>query len=262
LFAAPAVLLSLLSDRQRAVSWLRALARSDMALFWVLAIAPAFLFLWLVDSTEPGHDLVFAGAVVALATGLLNHVASRSMHLVLAGALVIAVQAAAFLLPAPVYDKPLNWTLDAMLLNVTAPGLRQQQDSLEATLDAIHRFDPRDTAVLTLIGQDPYRFMMYYLPEYRVMQLDAGAHAALSALARHEGHWTEIGDCLLPDSVSTALLVVSHFGVPGTIPPDATLVTSPDDARPFEVWQLNTARTDSEYLGFNIGVHCQTSSPG
>jgi hypothetical protein len=111
--------------------------------------------------------------------------------------------------------------------------------------------------VLTLVGQDPYRFMMYYLPEYRVVQIDAGAHVALGAFARHEGHWTEVADCLLPDPFASVLLVVSHFGVPATIPPDATLLTRRGDPRPFEVWQLNTAPADAAYLGFDIGTHCQ-----
>jgi hypothetical protein len=228
-----------------------------MAIFWVLAIVPAFMFLWLVDSTEPGHNLVFAGAVVALGAGLLDYVCTSGAYVVISGALVVAVQAGVFLLPAPVYDEPLNWTMDAMVLNVTAPGLRQQQESLQAVLEAIHRFDPQATAVLTLVGQDPYRFMMYYLPEYRVVQIDAGAHAALNAFARQAGNWTEVGDCLLPESVSRVLLVVSHFGVPATIPSDATLVTSPDAPRPFEVWQLNTAGADPEYVGFNIGTPCR-----
>ena len=63
---------------------------------------------------------------------------------------MIALQAAAFPLRAPMYDK-------SMLLNVTAPGLRQQQESREGVLQAIRRFDPRTPAVSTLIDQDLYR---------------------------------------------------------------------------------------------------------
>jgi hypothetical protein len=260
LLAAPTVLLSLVIDHERAMKWLRALLRSDMAVFWVLAIVPAFVFLWVVDSTEPGHNLVVAGALVALGAGLLDYAAANGVQVIISGALVIALQAGVFLLPQPVYDDPLNWTMDAMVLNVTAPGLRQQQESLGVALAAIHRFDPQATAVLTIVGQDPYRFMMYYLPEYRVVQIDPGAHAALNAFARHAGNWTEVGACLLPDTVSRVLLVVSHFGVPATIPSDATPVTSPDAPRPFEVWQLNTAGAEPEYLGFNIGTPCAAAA--
>jgi dolichyl-phosphate-mannose-protein mannosyltransferase len=259
LLAAPSVLLSLVIDRQRAMTWVRALFRSDMAMFWMLAIVPAFAFLWLVDSTEPGHNLVFAGAIVALAAGLLDYAATRRVQLFVAGALVIALQAGLFLLPEPVYDDPVNWTMDTMLRNVTAPGLRQQQESLEAALDAIRRFDPQATAVLTVVGQDPYRFMMYYLPDYEVMQLDAGAHAALHAFGRHAGNWTEVDACLLSNPARRVLLVVSHFGVPAPIPPDATLVTSPNAPRPFEVWQLNTTGAKPDYLGFNIGTPCNAA---
>ncbi len=102
--------------------------------------------------------------------------------------------------------------------------------------------------------------MMYYLPEYRVVQIDAAAHAALTAYAQQAGHWTEVGDCLLPASTGSVLLVLSHFGVPGTIPPDATLITNANEPRPFEVWQLNAAGAGSDYLGFNIGSHCLTDA--
>jgi hypothetical protein len=82
-----------------------------------------------------------------------------------------------------------------MLLNVTAPGLRQQQLSLAYALQTIRsQFDPRETAVLTVTGQDPYRFMMYYQqPEYVVLRLDPQAQSVLTARNMRQGIRRQVG---------------------------------------------------------------------
>jgi dolichyl-phosphate-mannose-protein mannosyltransferase len=211
-------------------------------LFLALWIVPAFTFLWLVDSTEPGHDLVFVGAIAAIGAGLLRTV-NRWYALALA-----AVQAAVFLFAAPLQDRPLAWTLDSMLFNVTAPGLRQQQTSLDDTLRTIRsNFSPSDTLVITLLGQDPYRFLMYYLPEYSVVRLDPRDRAALTARYRAQGNWTELsGGCL--STPRHAVVVLSTPSEPGTIPTQAVEL-SPTGGGPFQVWLL----TANEYLGFKLG---------
>jgi hypothetical protein len=211
---------------------------SRTRVFLGLLVVPAFTFLWLVDSTEPGHDLVFVGAVALLGGALLQ----RSVALAVA---VAVLQSVVFLFAAPLSDRPLAWTMNSILLNVTAPGLRAQQSSLDDTLVAIRdRFDPAGTVVVTVVGQDPYRFMMYYLPEYTVVRLDAQTRAVLSAHGREQGNWQE-ATCLTADN---AVLVLSTMGVPGTIPSDAIRLT--EAGEPFEAWQLPTPR---DYLGFAIG---------
>jgi hypothetical protein len=146
-----------------------------------------------------------------------------------------------------------------MLLNVTAPGIRHQQTSMDAALQTIRaRFDPSHSVVLTLTGQDPYRFMMYYLPEYSVVRLDPAAHTVLSAQGRHQGNWTVVAGCLFPGS---AVLVLAIPFDPGVVPTNATLLSDPGQPGPFQVWDLPTtgaAPKSGDYLGFSIGGSCAT----
>jgi hypothetical protein len=145
-----------------------------------------------------------------------------------------------------------------MLLDTTAPGLRQQQASLESALHIIRaRFDPRDAAVVTLVGQDPYRFMMYYLPEYAVLRLDSRTRSVLTAQGHRQGSWMETTDCLFSGGeVHHAVWVVSMPSEPGTVPEEATLVSASDGPGPFQVWDVETTPAPREYLGFNIRVPC------
>ena len=104
--------------------------------------------------------------------------------------------------PAAGFQSPTPpWAPNSGLLNVTAPGLRAQQDSLDASLQAIQTsFDPADSVVLTVTGQNVYRFMMYYLPEFVVLQLDPSMHAVLPARGRRQGNWVEQSGCLFSDA--------------------------------------------------------------
>ena len=109
-------------------------------------------------------------------------------------ALLAAAHTAVFLYAAPRADKDPPWAPNSMLLNVTASGLQHQQHSLSDSLQVIRsQFDPRDSVVLTLIGQDPYRFMMYYLPDYLVLDLDPAAPVVVSARGRRQGQRQLVG---------------------------------------------------------------------
>src|SRR5207245_4982458 len=101
--------------------------RSARGVFWGLWIAPAFVFLWLVDSTEPGHDLLFAVALCALGAGLVGATLDTLPRLIAGSVALVALQATVFLFASPLSDRPLAWTANSMLLNVTAPGLRSSQ---------------------------------------------------------------------------------------------------------------------------------------
>jgi dolichyl-phosphate-mannose-protein mannosyltransferase len=244
----PTLLLGLIVNPHTTRAWLRTTARQQTGMFLMLWIVPAFTFLWLVDATEPGHDLVFIGALAAIGGGLLSTF-NRGYALALA-----ALQAAVFLFAAPIQDRPLAWTANSMLLNVTAPGLRQQQTSLDATLQSIRSsFAPGDTLVVTLLGQDPYRFMMYYLPEYRVVRLDPQSHSVLTARDRVQGNWTELSGGCLP-TPRNAVLVLGGAFEPGTVPADAVSLSS--DSGPFQVWQLTLKTPEADYLGFRLSNAC------
>jgi hypothetical protein len=141
-----------------------------------------------------------------------------------------------------------------MLLNVTSPGLRLQQSSLADALNAVRsRFDPGDTAIVTVTGQDPYRFMMYYLPEYLVVRLEPRAQSVLEARDRHQGTWREVTDCLFAGRpVRRAIWVLSAPTDPGVLPAGATRVQTDDDG-PFQVWDLAIGPDTPDYLGFKMG---------
>ena len=262
----PALLLAAACDWRKATCWLRSSSPTRAGVFWIIWIAPAFVFLWLVDSTEPGHDLIFAGALCALATGALVQTARSRSRLVVAGGVLVAAQALVFLFAAPVLNRPLAWTADSMLLNVTAPGLRQQQASLSAALRTIRtEFDPADTLVVTVTDQDPYRFMMYYLPDYAVIRLDPRAQRVMTARDRRQGNWQPESGCLFDvGGLRHAVWVLSASSDIGLVPAGARL-DSTVDTTPFQVW-VEPARADSlDYLGFKLtgscGVFSASSSP-
>jgi hypothetical protein len=254
LVVAPAVVLSLTSEPRAAMRWLRTTVNGTSGVFWLLWIAPGFVFLWLVDSTEPGHDLLFAVALCALGAGMLCASARDRSHLASRVGLLAAAQVAVFLFASPRTDQAPPWAPNSMLLNVTASGLRQQQTSLGDSLQVIRsRFDPRDSVVLTLMGQDPYRFMMYYLPDYQVLNLDPAAPIIVAARDRRQSQRQVADGCLFATSeVRHALLVVWSRSEPGLVPPEATLVSSLDEA-PFQVWEVKLGSDTPDYLNFKIG---------
>jgi len=179
----------------------------------------------------------------------------RAIHFVVLVALAVAV----FLFAAPLPDRPLAWTANTMLLNVTAPGLRQQQESLADALQTIRRqYDPRESAVLTVTGQDAYRFMMYYLPDYVVLRLDPQTQSVIMARDRQQGTWQQASSCLFESAsggVRRAVWVLSSRSEPGIVPSDATRVSSADEG-PFQVWELQLGPDTPDYLGFKIGGQC------
>jgi hypothetical protein len=246
------------SDWRAARTWLRAVMGSDQRTFCILWIAPAFAFLWLVDSTEPGHDLLFSVALCALGSGLLVASTRTLRRQVVCGALLTGLQVSVFLFATPQFDKPLAWTANSILLNVTAAGLRQQQASLDDALYTIRsQFDPHDTVVLTVTGQDAYRFMMYYLPEYLVLRLDPQAQTVLAARNQHQGTWSQPADCLFDAGVvRTVVWVLASNSEPGLVP-DGAMRVSNDGPGPFQVLRkLRTSQQTPDYLGFKLGGEC------
>jgi 4-amino-4-deoxy-L-arabinose transferase-like glycosyltransferase len=259
----PTLLLAALCNLRVAGRWLRTTLCSQAGVFWLLWIAPAFVFLWLVDSTEAGHALVFLVAVCALGVGALVHAVRSVRQLLLCGAVLIVAQAAVFLFAAPANNSAVAGMLDSMLLNVTAPGLRQHQASLAAALGAIRtEFDPADTVVLTVTDQDPYRFMMYYLPDYLVLRLDPRAHVVLAARDRQQGHWQEVTGCLVDSArIYKVVWVLSSGSDLRPVGGGARHVSLADGGGPFDVWAEQVGGDTLDYLGFTFGGHCEGPGP-
>jgi hypothetical protein len=95
--------------------------------------------------------------------------------------------------------------------------------------------------------------MMYYLPEYRVLQLDPQAHSTLAARYARQGTWQPAADCLFDGTdVVWVLLARSE---PGVAPNAAKLLSDPDQT-PFQVWHAHLTVDTPEYLGFEVGGRC------
>jgi 4-amino-4-deoxy-L-arabinose transferase-like glycosyltransferase len=252
-----AVVLALCTNWRAIPQIIRSLLRTDVGWLILAWLVPPVVFLWLVDATEPGHALIFAGALAALSGGILSRAYARTSQLALCAAVLVVVQTSVFLFAAPRADKPPPWAPNSALLNVTAPGLRAQQDSLEASLEAIHAsFDPADTVVLTIIGQNVYRFTMYYLPEFQVLELDPSMHSVLPARDRHQGNWVEQSGCLFnTERVRHAVLVVWTNSEPGIVPEGARWIAG-GGGGPFQTWSLDLTPATSDYLGFELGGRC------
>jgi hypothetical protein len=258
----PSLLLAALCNWRATARWLRTIFRAHVGVFWIVWIAPAFVFLWLIDSTEPGHALVFVVAVCALGSGVVAHAARSLPRLLVCGGGLVVAQAVVFLFAAPVSNTTLGATLNAMLLNVTAPGLRQQQASLQAALGAVQRqFDPADTVVLTLTDQDAYRFMMYYLAEYQVFRLDPQVHVVLAARDRQQGHWQEASGCLVDPARIHNLVWVLSSGSDLRLIPNGGEHVSAAAGGPFDVWAVRLGGEPEEYLGFTFGGPCDPRAP-
>jgi len=252
----PAVLFSVTSNYHKTVQWLE---RQHKA-FWALWIGPALVFLWLVDSTEPGHSLVYTVALCALAAGVIVGTARSPTQLVAGGGLITAIQVALFLFAAPRADKPPPWFANSMFVNVTASGLQQHQASLDETIRAIRsRLDPADAALVTVAGQDVYRSVMYYLPEYRTVHLDPAQRTFLAAQHRHQGSWREAGGCLFVDGPPRRVAwILWTSSEPGLVPADAAHMSGGDGAR-LQVWEVRLERATPDYLGFKLGGDCAVS---
>jgi 4-amino-4-deoxy-L-arabinose transferase-like glycosyltransferase len=252
----PALVFSPLSNRQAALGWLDTQPKA----VWALWVAPPLVFLWLVDSTEPGHNLVYLVALCALAAGLMTVSARSTRQLLAAGALVAAMQTGIFLFAAPRTDKPPPWVANSMLLNVTVSGLQQYQVSLDETIGAVRaQFDPADTALITIAGQDAYRPVMYYLPEYRVVHLDPAHGTFLTARHREQGSWREITECPFADAPPrrTAWIVWTH-SEPGLVPSNAAPVAGGKASR-LQVWDVTLEGATADYLGLDVGAGCALS---
>lgn len=177
----PIVGLTLVSAPRRATR-LVLCARSRNAMrFTAVWVVPSFLFLWLTDTTEAGHNLLFLCGLLPLVAALASRAVSGRVML-LGGAAIVFIQSAIFLFAIPRTQPPFAWTVNSILLGFTAPALREQQDTLRSTVSVVREhFDPSDTEILTLDGQDVFRFAMYYLPEFTVVRLPEGGYGAMRA---------------------------------------------------------------------------------
>jgi hypothetical protein len=175
-------------------------ARGPRAVFLGLWIGPAFAVYGLVHLGQLGYLLtvlpacyLVVGRVVADAAGRVlptarwrRAVASAAVAAALGGHVAFFAAAPAVDVPFPGPEAPWSVRLGAglraryrfRLWSHTVGGLREREAVIRGYVGAIQRFSPRETALVTELGNPRsypwFRHVMYYLPEFPVYHLRLG----------------------------------------------------------------------------------------
>lgn len=216
----------------------------DTLTFFALWALPSFAFLWGLDTTEAGHNLLFTMAVLPLVAGLVAGAPVVHVRRVrtFVACLVVA-QAAAFVLGGPPRTVAFAAVLDPGLTAYNAVTLRAHEHTLRDTLDYIRSTqDPGHSLVATVYGQAPYRFMMYYLPDYRVIRVQEPGDVVRLATNR-----STVMAARLPcvdAQVESLVWVTEGVERPEAVPPGAVPVAVSDRDGPslWRVWLDDPAR--------------------
>jgi hypothetical protein len=218
LFGPMLVLAVVLRARWRSVQFGLSPERRVFFALWVL---PSFVFLWLVDTSEAGHALLFTVGLLPLVAGVLAQVTRPAWVRAAAAGSVAVAQAAIFLFAAPRTDRPGAFVANSALLGYTATGMRQHERSVTEMVNVIRkRFSPSDTLIVTTFTQTPFRFAMFYLPEYPVLRVyEPGA---VTRVARnHQAQIVDQSACV--SSNITSIVWVTEAPAGGEVsPPSAT----------------------------------------
>ncbi len=143
-----------------------ALLEREKVLFLAFWCIPVLLFYLLVfiSIQNPGYSLIFLPAFLIIAAVSIDlfgndmkNILNVNLGVLLFSVLMVSNTLAFFLVPFPVSYR---W-------------IRDHDDNLKALLSDIKTFDPGDTVVfVNNYIYYSYRHIMYYLPEYRVYNVD------------------------------------------------------------------------------------------
>jgi hypothetical protein len=183
------------------------LLNRDKALFFSIWMAPSVLFYLLIfiHPSNPGYALIFLPPLLILTAMTIEYLAGKiplpsisvattgsRRRLIMIASTIVITNAAVFCFS----DLPVSYK-----------EIKNHDRDLSVMLGALSRFDPSKTAIFV----KPYvffnfRHIMYYLPEYRVYQVDVRRSPAgeMRKIFWGEGRETFLTDeIILPENVST-----------------------------------------------------------
>lgn len=194
------------------------LRRPDPRLaFLALISLPSLLFFILVHFTQPGYLMICAGSLVLLAAKGIVRLADAGSSLIEIGAkrlsvlgkanrplakvlpllvaLLIAVTNAGLFLDAKRIHSQIP-TLHNDFATTYAPwsldGLHRSDSIKSIVLDVVHNYDPSHTLIFSVMPLDTVvyeaRWLMYYLPEYRMITVEFPRDEYELALFNFENH--------------------------------------------------------------------------
>ena len=208
--------------------------RTELLVFFGLWILPSFIFLWIADTTEAGHALLFTVGLLPPVAALLARVHWPRWVPALVVSGVLALQAGIFLFAVPRRDPPGAYVTNLALLRYTAESLRQHEDNVVSMERVIRgRFNPSETLVVTTYGQIPFRFAMFYLPDYTVLRVNQPDGTTL--VARKDGIQVVHDECI--DASVKSIVWVEEPGGSRLASRDAVPLQSPGSTGEGN-WQL------------------------
>jgi hypothetical protein len=246
----------------RMVAVTRSPENQRLLLFSALWTGPVFVFLWAFDATEAGHNLLYLGGLIMLAAGLAARATTVPWKLAIGGALLVAAQVLVFLLASPRTENPFAYPANSILLNFTAPALRQQDVALEASLAAIRAdFDPSDTTIITLSFQDLDQYASFYLTDYPMLRLNVDAGPGSARLSTRGQSLTlppptnQPSTCLLDGTERNLVWLLRPTGSGTSLwaPARGVPIALPGGERsPIALWQLPIGAEPVFYHGFAL----------
>jgi hypothetical protein len=175
---------------------------------------------------------------------------------------LVAAQVLVFLLASPRTENPFAYPANSILLNFTAPALRQQDVALEASLAAIRAdFDPSDTTIITLSFQDLDQYASFYLTDYPMLRLNVDAGPGSARLSTRGQSLTlppptnQPSTCLLDGTERNLVWLLRPTGSGTSLwaPARGVPIALPGGERsPIALWQLPIGAEPVFYHGFAL----------
>lgn len=234
--------------------WSTLRRRAGVLVFLLGWAAPSLIFLWLFDTTEGGHNLLFTAALVPLAAAALaRSPAARSAQVaVVAG--VIAFQGAVFLFAPTLRAGTVTDLANAALFDYTSAHLRQHESALRDVTALIQRADPETSVIATLFPESSFRFAMYYLPEFTVLRVRQPDHN-IRVVSHRRLIKNRRPRCINP-RIKSILWITDSSARPDVISPQAQMVGQAQAGS--SVWTVYSVDAASEAEPLPGVVRCSS----